>query len=111
MFLLRGRCTKVLRHDPSKIRDGYFRLLNFGMPGFFPFEGVVARISSLGQQPHLTFHRHVTAAGKNVMIRATLDSRVLQVGMPDVFAESPDGDLRIFLAFAISMMRIPEQRD
>src|SRR6266566_4550717 len=31
--------------------------------------------------------------------------------MPDVFAESPDGDLRIFLAFDISIMRIPEQRD
>src|SRR2546425_6139517 len=111
MFLLRGRCTKVLRHDPSKIRDGYFRLLNFGMPGFCPFEGVVARISSLGQQPHLALDGHIAAAGKNVMIRATLDSRVLQVSVADVFAEPGDADRWIFLAFDISIMCIPEQRD
>src|SRR5207245_5350060 len=99
MFLLRGRCTKVLRHDPSKIRDGYFRLLNFGMPGFFPFEGVVARISSLGQQPHVALDGHVTAAGKNVVIRPTLDSRVLEVRVADVFAESEGVDSWMLLAF------------
>src|ERR1700730_17907542 len=45
------------------------------------------------------------------MSLATFHARVLQMGMPDVFAKLTDADRRVFLAIDESVVRIPEQAD
>src|ERR1700731_175217 len=45
------------------------------------------------------------------MSLATFHARVLQMGMPDVFAKLTDAGRRVFLAIDESVMRIPEQSD
>src|SRR6266853_3036508 len=111
MVFLRSCGLKIPRHYASIIRYRYFRLLDLGMPDFFPLKGKVAGISGLGEQLHLALHGHLATPGENIVSLAILHARVLQVRVPDISAKLLDCDRGVFFATDVSMVRIPEQSD
>jgi hypothetical protein len=45
-------CSQIVPHRFCVVRKRNFRLLDLGMPAFFPFEAVVALLSIVGEHPH-----------------------------------------------------------
>ena len=61
---------KILGNHLRIIGNGDFRFFDFGMPRFFPFEGVVTRISDSCEQFDLPLHGNIATARQDVIVLA-----------------------------------------